>query len=223
MFCSECGKTISETAKFCENCGASIGKAAPVQSPVVSSAKSTQEVAVRRQLALPTFGGSRLAATAALVGCGVTLAGLFTPWTTLAGTLFRYGQSSVSVSESYSIWDWIGHAQGYDVQLQPQPYHWLVLIGALIAIVGVLPALMLPGLKPSWVITLAGSTLTILGVVWALAHGNEVVSLYLYAPTVSRGYGMFLALAGGLTAFVASLLGLAMLTDFYRQRVSPTP
>ena len=37
MFCSNCGKQIDDSAKFCVSCGSAVGGVAPVQQPVINT------------------------------------------------------------------------------------------------------------------------------------------------------------------------------------------
>jgi hypothetical protein len=155
--------------------------------------------------------GNRLVAAIALIGCLVAFVGLFTPWATWS---YRLHGSGPLMSFSASPWDGIRNVEG----LKPHVYYWLALVGASVALLGAWPLLMLPRQKLFWAMTATGATLTLVGV--ALAFEDGIV-LSGGDTSQTYEYGIFLMLAGGIIGAIGGLLGLVMLTDFYKRRASP--
>jgi hypothetical protein len=216
VFCRECGQPISETDKFCENCGAKTARAAPVQSAVVTPAAPAPEVPT--QSTVLTSSRFRLVAAIALVGCVLAVVGIFLPWAswTRSYQTPRWYSAPVTqyVSGTNSAWDYIRHGSPVNAHI----YQWLVLIGACVALIGALFSLGGQRLKVFWVASVIGSVLAFAGIVWAFADGTNLTGV----PAQTHEYGMYLTLAGSIIGVVGGLMGLVMLMDFYRRRVSPT-
>ena len=167
---------------------------------------------ILRQRTVLTWLGRRLAAAIALIGCVVAFVGLFTPWIVWT--------SQGHESGSYSAWDAITGAERFQQPLDSHVYHWLVLVGALVVLVGVLSSIAVPRLKVFWVAIATGAVLALVGVVWSLADLTAAGLHNSYTIYLTFGYGIFLTLAGCIIAVVGGLLGLVMLTQFFRRRVS---
>ena len=171
----------------------------------------SSEVPIRRQRTMLTWLRLRLGAAIALIGCVLALLGIFTPWLSWHDVHRRLGSSSA--------WDYIRQAEGVrGLQLHPHVYHWFVLVGALLAVLGVLFALAVPRLRLFLVTTVIGGMLALVGVIWYFTDRNPTSFFF-----DAYEYGVYLTLAGSIVTVVGGLLGLVMLSQLYKRRVSTTP
>lgn len=215
MLCPKCGQTISETAVFCENCGASITMTAPTQSPAAIPAKSIQETPTQMQRTTLTSPRYRLLV---LIGCAVAFAGIFMPWLAVTTpTVYRA-----------SVWDCIiGREYGENglilFSLHPPHYLWLVPVGAFAALVGAAFMLVLPRMKAPWFAILAGTVAAIVGAICAFPGQEWYVSQCLCMFTETYQYGIFITLAGSVVGALGGLISLFLVTQVHRREASPSP
>ncbi len=214
MSCHECGQAVSETAQVCDNCGASVGKGTPVQSPGVNPAVSAPDTTHSRQETKVTLQQHRFVAVIALIGCAVAFAGIFTPW--------------LAVTSRASAWDClIGREyaeNGFTLySLHPPYYLWLVPVGTFAAFVGAVFTVVLPRMKAPWFAILVGAVAAIVGAICAFPGREWYVSHCLCIFHATYQYGVFLTLAGSVVGALGGLLGLFPATQVHGREAPPRP
>jgi len=106
-----------------------------------------------------------------------------------------------------TAWDSITEAKILGQPAEREMYCLLALAGSILALVGALLAVLAPAVKAPWASLVLGSVLAIVGAVWGL---SDIETINMMDFAVSYGYGLYLTLSGGILAFFAFIVTIAM-------------
>lgn len=205
MFCQKCGQAVSETAKFCEKCGAKLAREEAIQNTPASPETSPTQVSLSDRPSSASPPRLFLAPFTGLIAGICGLAALFIPWTAMRWP--AYG-----VSADASAWEIAINAKIMGAEYGREVWACLALAGAVIAVLSSLLALAAAQRSASWgLVGTAGMTtggLLLAGsALWAL---SDIDTGTMSGMTVTYGFGLYLALAGGIVACIAAVLDLLL-------------
>ncbi len=186
MRCRKCGQETIEGAQTCQRCGARLGEAE------------------RRDSLPPIWFRSRFIGAFAVIAAVIAIVGVFSPWASAAWTS---GDPAENRSADGSGWELM--TAGGDVEEGPEAYAIIGFAGAWALLLGALWAMLDPLSKAAWFVVLAGAAAAIAGSVWGAQSAGDIVFAGAgnAAVTISRAWGLYLTLAGGIAGALASIVG----------------
>lgn len=222
MFCTSCGKSIAEGARFCQGCGTP-APAAPAGAPrqMASPPQAARPGAAVQPAApgsAPAFGEvlkamPRLKLVAA-GGLVVSFLSLWFEWVSVKQGGVSAGANSWD--GDFRIEDWVGLPDAWIILLFVAAGLFVIFapeFGKTVPGIAKLP----PSIPVPLLPAIAGGVIVLLGVLEYMYVGDFVTStagvdpalakqLGVQLPSVDRGFGIYLLILGGLATTVATVL-----------------
>lgn len=204
MFCRECSQSISEKDKFCEKCGAKTSRGEAVQPSIVTPSASAPATPASQQPLL-TSSANRFLPFIGLVAGILALVAVFSPWTGMRAP-------SAGISAEATAWDLVINAKIMGEELGREAWAFIALSGAVIVTPTSLFAMATTKSKSPWGLLgmIVGGLLLTASAIWAL---SDIDTGTMQGMTVSYGFGLYLALTGGIVASVVGITGLLFDAD----------
>lgn len=138
-----------------------------------------------------------------LIGGIIALIGVFTSWVSMSAS-----GMGVTVSADITGWEIAqGEAtvMGTTVSIESQTYPYVALAGGILALIGAIGVLASPGTKGLVALLVLGGMLALVGAAWGLADiETGTQSMFGVTADVSYGYGIYLALVGGILGLIGA-------------------